>query len=364
MSASNSTANPPPASLPELQAAMWDDRTVEVTETLKKVIPPLPEVTRAVPLVYGQGAGVLSYLALQVLKSEDKFVVMRAIASATITLFGVTRNITGSSTAPIQLTGLESVLDDAADGATQLTTNFEDEEPVTKDDVLRILDIDTDELGAWFGVLYMAGNKRITDKNRAAFNKNRKSAATAAVVGEAKIFVLDSPFLTDHILQKVYASFLAYGPLRAHMISNSVRMIDNSLMGPVLSFASMFLLMSDFGFGALRIIKEAVIKHPWIRTDFPELQPELHAANEAQQAIKRGAAVDRTFLKAIHGNHFVPVNYNQIVNLTGVCRAVLVRTTPSYKNYGGGKITDKQAARINERLGSVAETTVTDVAAE
>jgi hypothetical protein len=46
----------------------------------------------------------------------------------------------------------------------------------------------------------------------------------------------------------------------------------------------------------------------------------------------------------------VPVNYSQIDNLTGVCKEVLKRSTPSYANYNGGRTTDGQMAKIEARM--------------
>jgi hypothetical protein len=151
--------------------------------------------------------------------------------------------------------------------------------------------------------------------------------------------------------------------VRAVLTAGVVQRLNNNLMGASLAFASTFLLLVDFGMSALRIIKEAVIKHPWIRTDFPELKPELEAANHAQQLLRRVPGIERSFLKAIHGNAFVPVNYNQIDNLLGVCKEVLKRSTPSYENYSGGRITASQAAKVNNRLGAP-EVAVSSVRAE
>jgi hypothetical protein len=228
-----------------------------------------------------------------------------------------------------------------------LVTNFRDAEEVTIGELLDLMQADSDELGAYFGVLFLSGNKRVNAKNRTAFNEKRKDSATASIIGDAKIFVSDSMYLSDEVLKKVYASFLSYSPVRANMTAKLVAKIDRPFMGPPLAFINMFLLLVDSGMSALRIIKEAVIKHPWIRSDFPELRPELSAANQAQMILRRAPPQERSFLKAIHGNAFVPVNYADINNLTGVCKEVLKRTTPSYANYDGGKVTEAQLAKIN-----------------
>jgi hypothetical protein len=328
--------------------AMWDETTVELNDRrLKQNIPKLPAVDFDFKVYKNRGAECLAYYALQVVKSPDKLVIMRAIASACSCLLADTTNFTGSKMPSIELTGLDVASQDGIDGNTVLATNFEDAEDVTVSELLQAMDCDNDEFGAYFGVLFIAGNKRVTSLNRSAFNERRKDSATASIIGDAKIFVTDSIWLSDIVLEKTYAAFLSCSPLRSNMTSRIISHLERPLMGPALSFTSMFLLLVDSGLSALRIIKEAVIKHPWVRTEFPELKPELNAANEAQKALRKAPGVERSFLKAIHGNAFVPVNYSQIDNLLGVCKEILKRTTPSYQNYGGGKLTEAQAEKIN-----------------
>lgn len=343
---------------------IWDDTSTELNDQrLKKSIPPLPRVTIECQTVCGNGIEKVAYLALQVIKTRDKKTTVRAIASACSILLRDNGNFTGSPMKSVELKGLEIAEDEKADEATVLKTNFEDAEEVTIGELLKAMDVDGDELGAYFGVLFTAGNKRVNRKNQSAFNDKRKNAATASIVGEAKIFVPDSPYLDTEVLDRVYASFISYSPLRANMTHRVLGHLEEPLMGPSLAFTSLFLLLVDSGMSALKIIKEAVLKHPWILTDFPELKPELAAANDAQNTLKKAPGRERSFLKAIHGNNFVPVNYSQIDNLTGVCKEILKRTTPSYQNYDGGKITESQLQRINARV-DVKATLIDTVAAE
>jgi len=340
------------------QISFWNDETIELNDRqLKKDIPPLPAISMDYQTVKGRGIEVLAYLALQVVKSTDKLVIIRAIASACSVLLGEAVNFTGSKPASVDLVGLEPARDSDALPDTILVTNFIDAEDVTIGELLGVMEADGDELGAYFGVLFLAGNKKVTTQNRTAFNDRRKESATASIVGEAKIFVTDSTLLDDSVLLKVYASFLSCSPLRANMTARVIGHLDKPHMGPALAFTSMFLLLVDTGMSALRIIKEAVIKHPWIREEFPELRPEFAAANEAQNIIKRAPGAERSFLKAIHGNAFVPVNYSDIDNLTGVCKEVLKRTTPSYQNYNGGKVTEAQLAKIREHHDVISDIT-------
>jgi hypothetical protein len=335
------------------QFFFWNDESVDLNDRrLKKNIPGLPEIKQEIQVVRGSGFEKLAYLALQVVKTQDKLTVIRAISSACSVLLDDSTNFTGSPKNSVELTGLERASDEKVADTEILVTNFQDAEPVTVAELLNAMEGDIDELGAYFGVLFLAGTKRIDARNRTAFNEKRQASATASIIGKPRIFVDDSMFLADAVLEKVYASFLSCQPLRSNMISRVVFHLNKAHMGPALAFATLFLLLVDSGLSALRIIKEAVLKHPWIRTDFPELRPELSAANVAQSILRTAPGHERSFVKAIHGSNFVPVNYSEIDNLTGVCKEILKRTTPSYQNYGGGRITEFQLNVINAKLGT------------
>lgn len=351
MSASNTA---PPVTVPALKITrdMWDDTTTDLNDNRpRKNLPPLPKITDQVQVVTGPGVETVAYLILQVRKSEDRRTIIRAVASLCSVLLRDKTNFTGSPMRTVELTGLEPAAEDDADPKRLLKTNFEDEVQVTVGELLATMDVDNDELGAYVGWMFYASQKQATDMNLSAFNEKRQSAATATLLSEARIFVADSEYLSREMAKKMFGSFLSYSPWRAHMISRIVTHLDDALVGSALAFMSMFLLLVDSGMSALKIIKEAVMRHPWIRMDFPELKPDLDAANEAQNIIRMAPSRERSFLKAIHGNNFVPVNYSQIDNLTGVCKEVLKRTIPSYQNYGGGKITESQLARVNRKLG-------------
>jgi hypothetical protein len=337
----------------------WADDNVDIgDDQVSTKIPDLPVVDWDIQIAKGVGADALAYYALQVVKSRDKLVIMRAIAAACSVLLKDNTNYTGSATKVVDLTGLDAAGGDSIDDKLELHTNFIDAEPVTVGELLDLLSADPDELGSYFGVLFLAGNKRVNTKNRTAFNEKRTQAATASIIGTPKIFVADSPYLTDQILGNVYAAFLSCAAVRARMTARVITQLPKTHMMASLAFVNMFLLLRDSGMSALRMIKEACVRYDWIRTEFVELKPEFIAANRGLQLIRTAPLAERSFLKAIHGNNFVPVKYTNIDNLLGVCKEILIRTVPTYRNYEGGKTLPNHRERIEKyiKLNEIATT--------
>jgi hypothetical protein len=329
----------------------WNDDQTDIHPSrLRKDIPPMPKISRDFQVVKG-GFETLCFLALQIQKSQSKAVIVRALASAVMILFEDNKNYTGATSLPVPLEGLEVITrEDIPDRGVTINTNFADEEKVTIKEMDDLMDVDPDELGSYFGVLCLAAVKAVTSQNREAFNEKRFSAVQATTIGATKIFVTDSPLLADAVLQKVYASFNSFLPVRSHVMANAVNRLGTSHMGPTLAFATMFLLLVDQGMSALRIIKEALVKHRWIVDEFPEVKPEVEAAQQGLVAINKGAPHERSFLKAIYGASFVPVQYSQIANLTGLCKQVLKETTVSYANYRGGQVTESQEIKLAQLM--------------
>jgi hypothetical protein len=329
----------------------WKDDNVDITTGhVTAVAPAIQPNDTEQQCVRGAGIESLAFFALQIKKTQDKSVVMRALASACSTILKDDFNYTGSKIATVPLTGITPEILTLTDTNTVVKTNFEDEEPVTVAEILEVMNADVDELGAYFGVLFLAGNKKITTENRTAFNDKRAASATASIIGKAVIFIPDSKFLTDDLLSNVYAAFLSRAPMREHMTHRIVTQLNRTHMASALAFVNMFLLLEDSGMSALRIIKEATVKYKWIHEEFKELHPEFEAANRGLIAIRTAPLRERPFVKAIHGSKFVPVKYVNIDNLLGVCKEVLKRTTPSYANYRGGKIMPDQLARISKHI--------------
>jgi len=327
--------------------SFWEDDLASIHSTdLRSDVPPMPNVTMGINTVRG-GPGVLIYLMHQVIKSTNKLTIMRAIASSMSCIFADSVNYTGSQAPCVPLTGLERVTDESVtDRTTLLDTNFPESEPVTLAEIDAYMDMDVDELAMYFGVLCFAGIKRVTPENRTAFNEKRANSVQAQTIGDLKIFVQNSPELDDVVLHKVYASFISWGNLRCHMMSKCAARMGSISYGPASAFTTMFMLLVDQGMGALRIIKEAVLKYPWLRHEFTELAPEFALANKAQNTIRKATSTHRPFLKSIYGSSFVPLPYQQAKNLVGICKRTLQDTAPTYKNYNGGIMTDIQEQKL------------------
>jgi len=333
------------------QLAIWADDTTSVTNIrIKTEIPEIRPVELKFQLAKG-GHETLLFLALQIERTRDKSVALRALASALAILFKQDKDYTGGGGRLVTLDGLDEgrTLDTSVDDSTPVGRNFEDGAPLTVGDLRPYLG-DIDEIGAYFGVLFMAGVKRRTDLNRDAFNENRKSSVRSLVNQDLAIFVPNSVLLSDAVLDTVYAAFNSFLPNRMYMVQQAVLLSAQPTVGAALAFTTLFLMLEDAGLGSLRIIKEAVLKYPWIRTSFPECKPEFHAANIGQQAVRAADLSIRPYCKAVYGNRFVPVAQNEIANLMGICKRVLSYTMPNYRNFGGGRISDKQEALIQRKM--------------
>jgi len=332
-----------------LRLEILEGDTTELTSSATRgIIPALVPVKMDLQVVTHPTDGVLSYLLLQLLKTTDKGLMMRALASATAHVLGHKSNMTGSARIPEAITGLDGLGDENIPDDTTLKTNFVDAEEVTKGELMQVAVADADELGAFFGLMFVAGNKRITEENRTAFNERRQSAATSGIIGDAVIFTNNSPYLPDALMKNMNAAFTSLGDIRAQLTLAVIAHLPECRMGPAQAFSNLFMLLVDFGMGGLRAIRLNLGRHAWMRSAFPELLPELHAANTAFKLIGKAAPEQRSFLKAIHGNHFVPVNLRQINNLVGVCREVEAVDNPSFANYRGGTITDQQRAIVEK----------------
>lgn len=336
---------------PTDQIALWSDETADITGVrLRTTVPAITPVDLKLDYVTG-GHETLIFLALQIERTRDKEIAIRALSSAVGIIFKQDRDLLGGTGKRLTLTNLDDPqhpVDTRAD-AEIVGGNFPGGEPLTAGDLKPYLG-DIDELGSYYGVLFHAGIKRRTEKNRPAFNKNRISNVRSTVNGDLTIFVENSVLLSDAVLDTVYAAFNSFLANRMYLMSQTVRLVAGTYVGPALSFQNMFILLEDAGLGSLRIIKEAILKYAFIRRRFPEIISELNSANEAQKCIRRIQEGERPFCKAIYGNRFVPVAQNDIANLLGICKHTMSYTKATYRQFDGGNISERQEDIIREEL--------------
>lgn len=333
---------------------MWEEDTPALyAGRLKSTIPAMPQVGDAFQVISSRpemAKPSLIFLACIVRDTPEKLVALRALASAVSILFNDSTNFLGSPLAPEDLTGIDAVADDSIPSMTLLDTNFEGAPELTLADIQAYLEIDTDELGGYFGDLFVAGVKRLTTENSTAFNEKRLPTIQATIARNPKIFVPGSAFLDERVLNKMYAAFTSFAAPRAQLIHRVALKMNTIRYGPVVTFTAIFLLLVDNGMGTMRIIKEAILKCPWIRHEFPELAPELEAANDGQTMIRMADPPTRPFIKTIFGSQFVPVAQKDVANLLGVCKEVMQHFVPTMAQFRGGYITANQQAIVAARL--------------
>lgn len=332
------------------QIDLWNETGAEVTgAALRKRFPEITAVPHVVQVVLTGPAG-LAYLAWQIRKTTDKMLIVRCLASAVASIFQDKRNLTGSPTTPVDLTGIDPTGKEDQD---TVETNLSGAEEVTYGELLELAAADPDEVAFYFGMLFLAAVKKVTPANRTAFNELRQETVKRALTVDPVVFVPDSEYLEDRILNKVYAACTVHMSIRANLFAETAKMMGKLTLGSQTTFAMFFMLLADSGLGSLRIIRDGVRKYPWIRTDFPELAPELRAATEAQRHVKTAPMEFRAFVKAVYGASYVPVSQAEIRNLLGVSKYCLQHSAAHYGRFGGGDITPAQQIYVDNKLGAI-----------
>ncbi|UYL95359.1 MAG: nucleoprotein [Sanya Mymon tick virus 1] len=328
----------------------WNDETSSLTDvSLHASAPAIRPVEEKWDYLIGAHE-TLAFLAIALTKTTGKTHALRALASATGIILKQRKDMLGSGGKPMlsELDNPEKPIPlDQPD--TIVNAHWDSDVKVTIGEVRAFLG-DPDELGAYFGVMFLAGVKTLTDKNHDAFLKNRTPAVKALVNDDLLFFVDNSPFFTPEILGAMNAAFNALLPNRSFLVREVVRLIAGSFAGQALAFQNMFFLLEDSGMGSLRIIKDATLKYSWIRTEFPELASELRVANIGQKNIRRLPAGERPFCKAIYGNRFVPMKQLDVDNLLGVSKYCMMALNPKYANFAGGTVSDAQEEKLNRLL--------------
>lgn len=332
----------------------WEEEpTALYKDKPRTQVPALPIVSEAI-MTYtcpkGMEKAALAYLACVIKDTDNKMTVMRALSSAVSIIFSDSTNFTGSPTPPEELTGLEGFIEGDTSSSDEVKTNFANDVELRHADVDKYLECDIDELGGYFGDLFVAGTKRLTPQNATAFNERRLNSVLAASSKQPLIFVPGSAFLDEKVLNKVYAAFTSMSAIRCQLIYKTAMKMGAIRFGPSVTFSALFLLLVDQGLGTLKVIREAVMKHPEVVKEFPELRPELEAADAGIKVVRSVETRLRPFIKAIYGQNFVPSSQQDIANLLGVAKKIMVEYSPNYANFRGGYTTADQDDRIARLL--------------
>jgi hypothetical protein len=324
----------------------------------RSTVPSLPEVTESVQLCVSDWGLGLAYLALQVRDNDNKRAVVRAIASGVAIIFEEQGNILGAPNLPGKFNGLVDFASaepsDADSDPVCPDVGFEDSVEVKRSELVGVAAAEVEELAAVFAMYVQTAGKKPNDKNISAFDTKRLRAVKS-VCKELLIFGHSSDLLSLQTLDKVASCLNAYAHYRARLVSSIASRIDRPYGGPPHAFKMLFILLTDTGLGALKTIKIATARWGWLRADFPELKPELEAAQSGVMLIRQIVPPDRSFCKSIYGDAFVPVNPQDISNVFGVCKYALRQVIPTYDTYLGGLVTESQKAYIDSKLANIEE---------
>jgi len=302
--------------------------------------------------VYG-GHETFAFLFWQIKKSKNKDVILRALASMLAMAIKTPKVnlINGMEPTPVELSNIKEDLRDEAKGLEHVIhTNFEEEEDVTKAEVLALSSGDIDEFGALTGYLFYCANKQLQNNNRPAFYENRFSALTAGLIDDPVIFSADgtSGYIDDDLIKKMNRVLVWQAKPRAYMTLCAVRSLGNIQLGPHAAFASLFFLLEDFGLGQLHVVKLALRRFDWIPEIFPEYRSEIAAANRAQERVRKLPSEQRAFAKCIWGNQFVPHKRDDFPNLVRLCKYALSKEVESFKNLNYGDAATEVTRRFDK----------------
>lgn len=350
---------------------LWDDDSFGVTQASKgrADIPKIKDIKWDVELYTGL-RWLPTYCINQIEQTDDKKLVVRALLSAVMWVFqedknpvkkGVIRPFSGFEPLTPPAPGEDKEM---VDDSENLATNFSGGGTITAGQWRDLIDIDEDELASYLGILCFCIGKQPTQENMTAFNKNRARAATAAVIVEPKIFTEGSSFFTLEVLRKINGSFTAYSSVREHFIRYLAIKIGDLDEGRQSSFARMFMLVADYGVGALAIIKEATMMYEWlegredargtvVKSEFPHLKHSFLAAARGQESIRKAEPYLQPFVKVMFGERFVPeppANYRRAF---AVCKRIMMYSQKTLRRFGGDDPTDEEIRKIQEMFGDL-----------
>jgi len=334
---------------------IWEGATVSVSgRSVTRNIPALPVIANRMTAYVG-AAEIVAVTMAQLQTTTDKTVVVELVASCVASVLKVTTRTFADAFDVVPATGFDYLDTDENKPDEPIVTNIAGISPMKRSDLGDLPAADTSELGALVGIYLYAIGKKPTEENITAFGARRRNAALSTVIGEPVVFVDNSPHLTLKVMRKVHGSFAAYAAHRARLINAVAIASAEHVSGGAVSLFQMFGLLNDQGMAGLNMVREALMKWEWIRTEFPELRPEVEAANAGFKLIRAAPPATRPFLKVIHGDRFVPTHYQDIKRLMGMAKYLLLEAHDTLSNFSGGAMPEEWREKVDRlRAGRVA----------
>jgi hypothetical protein len=305
----------------------------------KSKIPEVPKVLDDFEVYFG-GNYLLGVCILQLLKAQDHKTVVRAMGSAVTSIMGGTMNYLGAKTDVVDFTG-DELFDTQPDDAQMkaiAVCNFKEAQPFTNDEWVLTSALDQAEVAAYFGIMMKAlvycppATAKLD-----AFNIKRSSSAKKAILGDAKIFIEGSKYITHEVIRSINAAFNFHPECRANLIKLVVDQLGPVVGGKKGMFLEMFEMIENQGLTPFAIVATAFeFAEPQMKR-FPMLYKELEAVLKGVEAISSGTPKYIGYNKAMFQERFVPADPNAIRNIVAVAKVFASVFVPTYEGYEGGE---------------------------
>jgi len=187
--------------MPVLSNIRNADSTIGTSARDRSKLPEIPTNKDNFVLYFG-GNDLCAMAMLQLRKSSDPEKIVVAVGSAVASIMNEAINMLGSKGEVKEFTGFDTVVSGVSeeDKGKPFVNNWDNAVQVTNDEIVSIAKLDESEVAAFFGILMRAiSNVPEEGGSLDAFNTNRVSLATRAVIGKPKIFIPNSPCIAASI---------------------------------------------------------------------------------------------------------------------------------------------------------------------
>jgi len=295
----------------------------------------------------------IAYLWYLILESTDNTVLMQAFGSLIGFLFDLNRSPFNPSVDMKDIRRSSGVYFVEAGGSDIIDGyEIEDERISVTSDVLKEIEVpELDELAAVLAMICLTAVKKVTQENLEAFNQKRLEALRAQI-GEIQ-FVAFGPvsnILNFERLRQFGAMWNYKKHHRVALMRTLVKLTSPTLTDQQGVFKTFFMFLSGTGLGQLMVIKQALDRYKGMVVAFGHLESEWKSFLAGYARILELPADEISFCKAIKGESFVPVPSSSIQNLFGISKRLMVDEIPTYAQYGGGVVSDRDQEIIDEIL--------------